>query len=285
VSPVRHALATEPASYARRRLLVLLVATAAVVALAAGLVARSTGDDHLAYDDPFDHWRPVEVAGSDRSVAGAPVLNEHLARFLTFVSTDVQRFWARQFEDAGMPYRPARVVVFRRSAETGCGAASSATGPFYCALDQTIYLDPSFFRQLAVEFKAPGDFAQAYVIAHEVGHHIQNLTGITRQANGWVAAGAAPPNLVSMAVELQADCFAGVWSHSTYQRGLLDDGDVKEALRAAAAVGDDRIQARTIGRIDPETWTHGSSEERLTWFAHGFEEGDPAACDTFSELG
>ena len=177
------------------------------------------------------------------------------------------------------------MLVFRRRVRTGCGAASSATGPFYCTLDRTVYLDPRFFRELAVEFRAPGDFAQAYVIAHEVGHHVQNITGITAQVNRWMQEGAAPPNLLSIAMELQADCFAGVWGHSTYERRMLDEGDVEEALRAAAAVGDDRIQARTIGRIEPESWTHGSSEQRLTWFSRGFEAGEPGACDTFSELG
>jgi len=272
------------AHYEQQRTLFLIAVAAAVVALAGGLVARSTAEEQVSYADPFDRWPPVEVAGSARSV-GAPALDQDEAKFLAFVSADIQRFWAQQFQRGGMAYRPARVAVFRRRVQTGCGAASSVTGPFYCTLDQTVYLDPTFFRELAVEFKAPGDFAQAYVIAHEVGHHVQNLTGITRQVDRWMAEGAAPQNLVSIAMELQADCFAGVWSHSTYERGLLEEGDAEEALRAAAAVGDDRIQARTTGRIDPETWTHGSAEQRLTWFARGFEEGDPTACDTFSSLG
>ena len=262
----------------------LAVAAALVVALTAGLVARRVADEQVSYANPFDRWPPVEVAGSARSVHGAPALDRDLARFLTFVSADIQRFWARQLGRADIAYRPARVLVFRRRVRTGCGAASSATGPFYCTVDRTVYLDPRFFRELAVEFRAPGDFAQAYVIAHEVGHHVQNITGITTQVNRWTREGAAPPNVLSIAMELQADCFAGVWGHSTYERRMLDEGDVEEALRAAAAVGDDRIQARTTGRIEPESWTHGSSEQRLTWFSRGFEAGEPGACDTFSEL-
>jgi predicted metalloprotease len=195
---------------------------------------------------------------------------------------DVQGFWARQFRSAGSAYRPARVVAFEEVVQTGCGPASAQTGPFYCAFDRGVYLDLDFFRQLAVEFRAPGDFAQAYVIAHELGHHVQNLSGITAQVQRATAEGLAPPNVLSVRMELQADCLAGVWGHSTYERGLLESGDLREGLRAAAAVGDDRIQARARGRIDPESWTHGSSEQRVTWFARGFESGDPRACDTFS---
>jgi predicted metalloprotease len=285
VAGSRRPVVTRPVAHEQQRLLFLVAVAAAVVALIAGLVASGVTEDRVSYSDPFDRWPPVEVAGSARSVGGAPALDADLERLLTFVSADVQRFWAQQFQRSGMAYRPARVTVFHRRVQTGCGPASAATGPFYCTLDQTIYLDPGFFRELAVAFRAPGDFAQAYVIAHEAGHHVQNLTGITLQVDHWIGEGAAPPNLLSIAMELQADCFAGVWSHSTYERGLLEDGDVEEALRAAAAVGDDRIQARATGRIDPETWTHGSSEQRLTWFTRGFETGAPAECDTFSRLG
>ena len=175
-------------------------------------------------------------------------------------------------------------MVFRGIVGTGCGVASASVGPFYCALDRRVYLDAGFVRQLAVEFRAPGDFAQAYVIAHEVGHHVQNVTGVLPQVQQALAERVAPPDELSIRMELQADCLAGVWGRSTYERGMLERGDLDEALRAAAAVGDDRIQRRTTGRINPESWTHGSSEQRLSWFSRGFEAGEPGACDTFSEL-
>jgi predicted metalloprotease len=285
VTATRRALALRRTQDERDKLLFFLAAAAAIVALAASVVARALEEGNVAYSDPFNRWPPAQAGGSGNAVADAPARGKELTRFLSFVAADVQQYWARQFERAGIPYAPARVVVFRRRVRTGCGRASAAVGPFYCTLDRTVYLDPGFFRQLAVEYKARGDFAQAYVIAHEMGHHVQNLTGVTLQESRWIQEGAAPPNLVSIAAELQADCLAGVWGHSTYERGMLDDGDVQEALRAAAAVGDDRIQARTMGRIDPETWTHGSSEQRLSWFARGFDQGVPAACDTFSALG
>jgi predicted metalloprotease len=269
----------------RDRLLFLLAVGAAVVALAAGVVARAVDAGNPAYDDPFERWPPAGAAGTAQVIEDAPTRGARLERFLSFVAADVQRFWAQEFERAGIPYAPARVVAFSRQVPTGCGPATAATGPFYCTLDRTVYLEPGFFRDLAVEFRAPGDFAQAYVIAHEIGHHVQQLTGITMQQSHWIQEGAAPANLVSIAIELQADCLAGVWGHSTYDRGLLESGDIEEALRAAAAVGDDRIQARTTGRVDPETWTHGSSEQRLSWFSRGFGQGEPAACDTFSNLG
>ena len=147
-----------------------------------------------------------------------------------------------------------------------------------------MYLDPGFFRALAGEFHAPGDFAQAYVLAHELGHHVQTLTGITRQVDAAQASDPSLRNVLSIALELQADCLAGVWGHSTYDRGLLEQGDLDEALRATAAVGDDRIQKRTTGRVVPEAWTHGSAAQRRGWFLRGFEAGDPNACDTFAAL-
>jgi uncharacterized protein len=285
VSAARRALAHRRAREDRDRLLFFLAVGAAVVALAAGVLARTLEEGGPAYHDPFERWPPAGAAGTAQVIEDAPPRGSRLTRFLSFVAADVQRFWAQRFARAGIPYAPARIVAFRRQVRTGCGPATAATGPFYCTLDRTVYLEPGFFRDLAVEFRAPGDFAQAYVIAHEVGHHVQNLSGITMQQSRWIQEGAAPANLVSSAVELQADCLAGVWGHSTYDRGMLENGDIDEALRAAAAVGDDRIQARTAGRIDPETWTHGSSEQRLSWFSHGFERGVPAACDTFSILG
>ena len=207
---------------------------------------------------------------------------EDQVEFLRFVTADIQQFWDQQFERSGLRYSPTQVVLFRRAVRTGCGAASSAVGPFYCPLDARVYLDLSFFRELAVRFRAPGDFAQAYVVAHEIGHHLQTLTGVTEQVEAVSAQDPSVANQLSIRTELMADCVAGVWAHSTYERGLLEEGDLEEGQRAAAAVGDDRIQRRTSGRIQPETWTHGSSEQRVTWLTRGFETGDPAACDTFA---
>ena len=160
---------------------------------------------------------------------------------------------------------------------SACGSAEAATGPFYCPADEKVYLDLGFFDELSKRFGAPGDFAQAYVIGHELGHHVQHLLGLDAGTRG----AAIGENSASVALELQADCLAGVWAHSTYERGLLEGGDLEEGLNAAAAVGDDRIQEKTVGRIDPETWTHGTSEQRAGWFLRGFEGGEPAACDTF----
>ena len=173
-------------------------------------------------------------------------------------------------------------MLFRQATDTGCGQGSAQTGPFYCPADRKIYVDLSFFRELANRFQAPGDFAQAYVLAHEYGHHIQTLTGITEQVDSASRENPDQRNALSVRVELQADCLAGVWAHSTFERGLLEEGDLEEGLTAAASVGDDRIQEQTTGRISPETFTHGTAEQRAGWFKRGFEDGDATACDTFS---
>jgi predicted metalloprotease len=172
-------------------------------------------------------------------------------------------------------YRDPHLVLFTGGVESACGMAGAAVGPFYCPGDEKIYLDLEFFRDLSSRFGAPGDFAQAYVIAHEVGHHVQNVLGLAR-------IGASGGHDVSIRRELQADCFAGVWAaHADRSRHVLEEGDVDEALGAAAAVGDDRLQRRTQGRVAPETFTHGSSAQRVSWFKRGLSSGDPAACDTF----
>jgi predicted metalloprotease len=232
------------------------------------------------YDDPLERMPAGGTAAGN--VRDAAAGQRSLTQFLEFVVGDVQRFWAQQFRRSDLEYTPARLVLFHSGVSTACGAASAATGPFYCALDRSVYLDVGFFRVLAERFGAPGDFAQAYVIAHELGHHVQNLTGIMAQMQEAVQEEAGPPNVLSIRLELQADCLAGVWGHSTSERKLLEPGDLDEGLRAAAAVGDDRIQARITGRVDPESWTHGSSQQRRSWFLRGFTDGKPGACDTFS---
>jgi predicted metalloprotease len=268
----------------RQRREILIVAFSALAAAAATilLVVALTGGSRSWYGDPFDRFPGGGAHGTEQQVGGAPNSRSQTARFLTFVVGDIQGFWAREFARSDRRYLPAPVVVFRRALRTPCGTASGQTGPFYCRLDGSVYLDLGFFRDLAVRFRAPGDFAQAYVVAHEVGHHVQDLLGVAQAADRAVADGEAPAQAVSIALELQADCLAGVWAHSTYERRLLERGDLDEALRAAAAVGDDRIQEQTIGRVIPETWTHGSSSQRRSWLLRGFEAGDPVACDTFS---
>ena len=217
-----------------------------------------------------------------RSTLDGPQTNEELAGFLTFLRDDLQSFWADTFQQAGLEYRNAQISLFEGVTASACGGASEDVGPHYCPLDENIYLDVDFFRELSDRFGAPGDFALAYVVAHEFGHHVQHLMGITTQVNAEQHANPVGANELSVRLELQADCLAGVWAFTTYERRLLETGDLEEGLNAAAAVGDDRIQQQATGRVDPESWTHGSSEQRVNWFMTGFEQGDPNACDTFS---
>ncbi len=266
----------------------MVLKAAAIVALlavaAALVIASQVGGDAFSYDDPFEPLPPPSAQRVGVEIEAAPDLAQELVAFLRFLSKDIQSFWRGTFERSGREYVPAQIVVFDEQVSTGCGTATDATGPFYCTLDRRVYLDLDFFPQLELEFRARGDFAHAYVIAHEIGHHVQNITGTTTQVQRAMTEQVEEPQELSIAMELQADCYAGVWGHSTYERGLLERGDLEEGLRAAAAVGDDRIQARTSGRINPETWTHGSSEQRREWFVRGFESGDPNDCDTFSAL-
>jgi uncharacterized protein len=257
-----------------------LLALAAVVALVLILVVSGGGG--FDYASPFDRFPQARRGTGADQVPGAPEADSQLVDFLRFVVSDVNQFWSSQFAAAGTEYQPTQVVVFRRVAATGCGAASSATGPFYCPADEQVYLDLGFFDELAQRFRAPGDFAQAYVVAHEIGHHVQNVTGISDQVQQARLSDPGQANALSVRLELQADCLAGVWGHSTYERGLLEEGDLDEGLTAAAAVGDDRIQREATGQVTPETFTHGSSAQRRDWFLRGFENGDPEACDTFS---
>ena len=202
------------------------------------------------------------------------------AQFINAVTVDVQTFWEDTFKAAGKTYPDTVTVLFTDQTQSGCGVASSATGPFYCPSDQKVYLDAGFFDELRTRFGADGDFAHAYVIAHEFGHHVQDVLGIMDQVQQQQTSSNA--NDLSIRLELQADCLAGVWAHSTYERGLLERGDLEEALTAAASVGDDRIQKQATGRIAPETFTHGTAAQRSSWFHKGFDAGDATACDTFS---
>jgi predicted metalloprotease len=217
------------------------------------------------------------------SVPTGPVQDE-LGEFASIVLADTEDTWRQLLPKAGRPYENPRLVLFTGAVQSACGATSSAVGPFYCPQDHKLYLDLSFFSDLSKRLGAPGDFAQAYVIAHEVGHHVQNLLGIAEKVSRLQRqAGEAEGNALSVRMELQADCFAGVWGyHAKRERGLIEPGDFEEGLAAAAAIGDDRLQHMSRGTVQPESWTHGSSQQRKTWLRKGLETGNPDACDTFS---
>lgn len=268
--------------------LAMLVVVVVLALLGGGsLLGQDGGDDPsgggVDLDDILGGLGEAEPApsGADDQVPGAPDPEAELVDFTRYVVNDVNATWAEIFAQAGDEYRDAELVLFRDGVQTGCGAATSAVGPFYCPPDQTAYLDLGFFRELNGRFDAPGDFAQAYVIAHELGHHVQNVLGISDDVSRRQQAEPDQANELSVRLELQADCFAGIWGHSVYNRGVLEDGDLQEGLTAAAAVGDDRIQESAGIDVDPETWTHGSAAERQEWFNRGFDTGDVNQCDTF----
>jgi uncharacterized protein len=202
---------------------------------------------------------------------------DETARFAGFVLDDAQDTWRKLFAEQGQRYSPAKLVLFTDATRSGCGVGSAQVGPFYCGVDRRVYIDLSFFRALERRFGAPGDFAQAYVIAHEVGHHVQNLLGSSRERQQ--VHGRDGERAASIQQELQADCYAGIWAHSTGQRKLLEAGDVEEGMHAAAAVGDDTLQKQAEGRVSPETWTHGSSEQRVAAFQRGYRSGKMEACE------
>lgn len=203
--------------------------------------------------------------------------------FVKFVLNDVQATWDKLLPQSGVPYRHAKLVLFRDLIQSACGRAESATGPFYCPGDEKVYIDLSFYNELKTRFGAPGEFAQAYVLAHEIGHHVQKLLGIEGKVTQLQSRNPGARNRLSVGLELQADCFAGVWGKSTEQRNLLDPNDIAAGLRAAAAVGDDRLQKMATGHVSPESFTHGSSAQRMQWFQRGFDSGQVSACNTFAQ--
>ena len=205
---------------------------------------------------------------------------EEQVQFVSFVLDDVQNVWAKTLPNYGARFTPARLVLFRNSTNSGCGGAQSAMGPFYCPLDERVYLDLGFFDELQRRFGATGDFARAYVLAHELGHHVQHLLGTDARVRQAQESNPGNANELSVRLELQADCYAGVWAHDTGERRLLEAGDVDEALNAAASVGDDRIQQQTTGRVNVDSFTHGSAAQRSEWFKRGFQSGDPRNCST-----
>ncbi|GAC1340517.1 MAG: hypothetical protein NVSMB23_10940 [Myxococcales bacterium] len=228
-------------------------------------------------------------AGTSTGTAPSPARSqtpaeEREVQFVSFVLDDVQKTWARDLpKEGGVSYPHAKLVLFRGATRSGCGRAQEEMGPFYCPADRKVYIDLAFYDELRTRFGAPGEFAQAYVLAHEVGHHVQNLLGIERKFRAAQEAHPAEAKRLSVRMELQADCLAGIWAHSTAQRDLLERGDVESGLGAAAAVGDDRLQKKATGRVNPESFTHGSSQQRTAWFKRGFADGTLAGCDTFNQ--
>ena len=223
-------------------------------------------------------------AAANGEIAQSPA-EERLVQFVSFVLDDVQNTWRSILADRHVPYEDAKLVLFRDATQSRCGTAESTMGPFYCPLDEKVYIDLGFYDELQRRFGAPGDFAEAYVLAHELGHHVQHLLGIDAQARRLQRENPGSANAVSVRLELQADCFAGIWGHTTEQRRLLQQGDVEEGLNAAAAVGDDRLQRASTGHVNAESFTHGTSAQRVAWFKRGFTTGQIEACDTFGDRG
>jgi predicted metalloprotease len=221
------------------------------------------------------------ISGGEVSPADS-AREEPMVQFVSFVLDDAQNTWDGAFQRAGGSFRPAKLVLFRDGTMSGCGAAQSAMGPFYCPIDEKVYLDLGFFHELDRRFGAPGDFAQAYVIAHELGHHVQHLLGTAERVRDAQRRDPRIANQLSVRLELQADCYAGVWAHSAADRGRLEPGDAQEGLGAASAVGDDRIQRRTSGNVNVDSFTHGSAQQRMEWFKRGFDAGNSTACDTLT---
>lgn len=216
--------------------------------------------------------RPLPEAGQD-----------DLADFVAVVVQDTEDLWTEVFIENGMTYVPATVVLFSDADQSACGLADARTGPFYCPTDQSVYIDLAFYETLRSQFGAPGDFAQAYVIAHEIGHHVQNLTGVLPEyARARQAMSEEEANAYSVRIELQADCYAGIWANYIGEENLLERGDIEEAINAAEQIGDDAIQSRTQGVVIPKTFTHGTSAQRQEWFERGYSSGDVGQCDTFS---
>lgn len=217
----------------------------------------------------------------DQAAPVSDASEEPMVIYIGKVLDDAQSQWARLLPAMGAEYRDAKLVLFRDAVQSACGYAESATGPFYCPGDEKVFIDLGFYQELKDRFGAPGDAAQAYVLAHEIGHHVQKLLGTEAKVRQLQQRKPDLVNELSVRMELQADCYAGVWANTTAQRGILEQGDVEEALTAAASVGDDRLQRQSTGHVNPESFTHGTSAQRQEWFDRGFKSGDPKECNTF----
>ncbi|HTJ42050.1 MAG TPA: neutral zinc metallopeptidase [Kofleriaceae bacterium] len=258
-----------------------LTGSGIVIAIILAIASQVCGVNFLGGGGDDQQTQPTQQQPTQYSQSpqesqprGANDPEKHTMQFVSFVLDDVQKTFDQMFAEHGWKYRHAHLVVFTDDIDTGCGESSAAVGPFYCPPDEKAYIDLSFFQELHDRFGAAGEFAQAYVLAHELGHHVQHLLGIDEK----IGRGHDD----SIRLELQADCFAGVWGHSTDQRHLLDEGEAREAIDAAASIGDDRLQKMSGRRVNPETWTHGSSDQRVKWFRRGFESGRFEDCDTFT---
>ena len=232
----------------------------------------------------LDGAAPPAAQPHEVVTAPPPAPRDELGEFISVVLADTEDSWTRIFSETGATYIPPKLRYFEGTTQSGCGTASAEVGPFYCPADSRVYIDLRFYRELAERFKAPGDFAQAYVIAHEVGHHVQNLLGIEAQMRtAQKGRSAKQRNALQVRLELQADCFAGIWAHDAQRsRGILEAGDLEEALNAAQAIGDDMLQRQAQGTVMPDTFTHGTSAQRQRWFKVGFDSGLLKSCDTFA---
>jgi uncharacterized protein len=241
-----------------------------------------SGNPAFSVDDPFGQGVEAPAAEPGDAIPPSQDPQKDLKDFSAYVFGDAQQTWGSILERDRTPYSNAKLVLYTSAVGTGCGSATSAVGPFYCPVDERVYLDLSFYRDMRDQLGASGDFAWAYVIAHEIGHHVQQQVGTSDEVQRLRAERPEDANALSVRQELQADCYAGVWANTAYQQGDLETGDVQEAMAASAAVGDDRLQRQATGRVNPDTFTHGTSEQRQRWFERGYRSGDPGACDAFS---
>ncbi|OZA30387.1 MAG: flagellar biosynthesis protein FlgM [Hydrogenophilales bacterium 17-61-9] len=256
------------------------IAGGGIGAIVLALVALYFGVDPSVVLNQAGNLAPAQT---EQRQTAFSLEEERLKEFMSVVLADTEDVWGELFRASGQTYRQPKLVLFSGAVQSACGFAEAAMGPFYCPGDQKLYLDMSFFNDLAKRHDAPGDFAQAYVVAHEVGHHVQTLLGVSKQVHAArQRASETESNALQVRMELQADCFAGVWTHHANQaRQILEPGDIEEALAAAAGVGDDRLQKQARGYVVPESFTHGSSAQRMRWFSRGMQSGDPGQCDSF----
>jgi len=247
------------------------------------LLAGSGGGGMSLPQTQTDSTTSGSSGGYSQNIPGANADQQQLVNFVSVVVKDTEDYWTSYFKQHGATYVPTKVVLFTDAIQSGCGMAQTASGPFYCPEDKKVYLDLAFYDQLRQQFGAPGDFAQAYVIAHEVGHHVQDLVGtLGKYDQQMQSSDQTTANAISVRIELQADCYAGAWANYEGQQNFLDNGDTQEAITAANQIGDDTLQREFQGRVSPREFTHGTSAQRMKWFQKGLQSGDPAACDTFS---
>ena len=256
-----------------------LGAAGIIIFLALQLLSGGSGSS-FAVDDPFGGSTQAPGVGDPRGIPASRDPDRDLKDFSVYVFERTQQVWQKTLTDQGQPYQHAKLVLYRGGVQTGCGSATSAVGPFYCPADQRVYLDLSFYNDMQNQLQASGDFAWAYVIAHEIGHHVQEQLGTSERVSRLQQEHPDQRNQLSVRLELQADCYAGVWAKTVYNE--LEPGDIGEAMNASRAVGDDRLQRQASGSVNPDTFTHGTSTQRSQWFKRGQESGQPADCDTFS---